>query len=249
MSGITVDQLNIAAYAYAGLSPFEQVGLNADQTETCRQTYNAMVNAWKADGLTVWHIARTLFPLTPNQGDYTIGDGGDFDTPWPERVERAGIVLTEQTPQPEYPLYQLTVDEYQEWVLKGQSTNWPFRYWYERSYPLGIIHFLYIPTDSNQVALYLEEFLLPIDATGDSIVDWPPGYQEAIETNMAIRLAMKIPGANISNDTKVLARSSLALVKNANNRPLVRESDLGRQGGRSSVYAGNRYGNITSGGW
>lgn len=249
MSSLTVDQLFNAAYGYAGLLDFEQVGLGADETEQSRQTYNSMVDAWRSDGLTVSHIQRLLFQLIPNQGDYTIGEGGDFDTAWPDRVERAGIVLTEENPQPEYKLYQLTIDEYQEWVLKGQSTNWPFRYWYERSFPLGILHFLYIPTDTNQVALYLEEHILPINTTGNAIIEYQPGYQEAIETNLAVRLAMKLPRAQLKPGVEVLARSSLALIKNANNRPLVRESDLGRQGGRTNIWAGNRWGGVKSGGF
>ncbi len=200
-----------------------------------------MVDGWRADGLTISHVARLLFNIIPSKGDYTIGLSGDFDTPWPDRVERAGMVLTSETPNPEYPIFPLSIDEWKEWTLKTQSTNWPRVYFYERSYPLGILHLLYVPTDANQIALYLEEALLPISATGDTLLDFPPGYQEAIESNLAVRIAAKSPGSNIQEFTVELSRSSLMLIKNANNRPLKRGHDFERGPYRTNVYVGNRY--------
>lgn len=240
---LTIDQLFYGAYRDAGLVLLEQTGLNPDQTEEARQIYNRMADAWALDGLTISHVARTLFPITPSVGDYTVGPSGDWDTPYPTRVERASVILTNQSPSVERPLIPLTLGEWQEWRLKQQTTNWPLWFFYEPSFPLGIMHLLFVPTDGNQIALYLEEKLIRIDATGDTLLSFRDGYEDAITSNLAVRIASRTPGSNISADVKELARSSLHLVKMANNRPLKRSSDMEKRGGRSNVYAGSRYWN------
>jgi len=245
---LTIDALFYGAYRDAGLVRLEQTGLNADQTEEGRQVYNRMVDAWTLDGLTVSHVARLLFPITPGKGDYSLGANGDWDPAtlglpgYPVRVERASMVLTTQTPQPEYKIFPLTIDQWQDWTLKTQSTNWPRRYFYEPSFPLAIFHLVYVPTDANAVALYLEEQIPMIAATGDALLSFRPGYEDAITSNLAVRIAARTPGSNISPMIVELARSSLSLIKMANNRPLRRENDMGRVGPRrSDILNGNRY--------
>lgn len=239
---ITVDNLFYGAYRDAGLVKHEGTGLSDDQTEEARQLYNRMIDSWRADGLTISHISRKLYPITPGQGDYTIGPSGDWDTVWPTRVERMSIVLSQYSPEPEYPIFPLTVDEWQDWTYKKQVTNWPRRYFYERDFPLGILHLLYVPSDANSAAIYEEQPLSQIDATGDALLEFQPGYQEAIETNLAKRIAARFPGqSSISRLTLELSESSLDLIKNNNNRPLQRTTDFARSG-RSDIYNGNRYG-------
>lgn len=243
MSAITVDAFFYGIYRYAGLILSEQTGISADQTEEARVTYNTFVDALRADGLSISHVYRYLTPITASKGDYTIGPGGDIDVPWQDRIERAGIVLNNQSPEPEIPIWPLTVDEYQLWTFKDQATTWSRRFWYERKGPpLGILHLLYIPTEADQLALYLEEFLLDINATGDSLLEWAPAYQLMLQTNCAVHIAARTPGSNISADTRRIAVESLALIRNANNRPLSRVSDFSRgSNGRSNVLLGNRY--------
>lgn len=244
MSAITVDALFYSAYREAGMVPIEGTGLNDDQTEECRTLFNRMIDRWRGEGTTIYHIGRTVFPITPGKGDYNIGPSQDFDCPWPMRLERAGIILTSETVQPEYPIFPLTLDEWQYWTLKQQATNWPRRFFYEKSYPIGIVHLLYVPTDANNIALYMEQPLDEITATGDELIDLPPVYQEAVETNLAVRIAARNPGrSQISPMTVELAKSSLDQVRTNNARPLKRTTDLDRRGGcRSNVYSGNRYG-------
>lgn len=240
----TPDALFYGAYADAGLIEIEQTGLAPNQTEEARQLYNRMMDAYNANGLTISHVARTLFPINPSQGDYTIGPNGDWPTPMYQRgIERMSVILTAQAPSPEYPLFPMTIDDWQEWRLKGQVNNWARCFYYEPAGPpLGIIHLLYVPTDGNQVAIYLEQLHIPIDATGDQELEFQYGLQEVIETNLAVRIAARHPKeAHLSEDTRRLAKSSLELIENNNNRPLKRTTDLSSGRGRSNVYQGNRY--------
>jgi len=240
----TPDDLFYSAYAYAGLIQIEQMLLAPNQTEDARKIYNEMVDAFNANGLTVSHIARTLFDVNPSQGDYTIGPNGDWPTPMYQRgIERMSVVLTAQSPNPEYPLFPLTIDDWQEWRLKGQINNWARSFYYEPAGPpLGIVHLLYVPTDINKVAIYLEDLHVPIDATGDQEIEFQYGFQEMVTTNLAVRIAARHPkDAQISEDTRRLAKSSLELIENNNSRPLKRTTDLNAGRSRTNVYTGSRY--------
>jgi hypothetical protein len=261
MSSITVAQLFYDSYADAGMIQLEQTGLNPDQIAEAQQLYNRMIDAFQLDGMICSHVARLLFPITPSVGIYTVGPNGDFDpvngisaagpagqiaSNYPVRIERAGAVVTTNSGAsgpPEFPMRPLTTDEYQLWILKQQTSNWPWCYYYEPAFPLGILYLLYMPTDANQVALYLEQTLAQIDATEDALLQFRPGYYDMIASNLAVRIAARHPDrAKLSDSTRELARSSLSLVRMANDRPLSRSNDMSAHSGRQSVYTGNRYG-------
>ena len=165
---------------------------------------------------------------------------------WPVQIERASIVIsTEPTSAgpPEYPLFPMTIDEWQSWILKQQVTNWPRRYYWEPAYPLGMLHLLYVPVDGNQIALYLEQNLQALGTTGDSLLDFRPGFQYFIECNLAVRLAANDQERrSVSPFTASEAIRTLREIQANNSRPLMRISDA--QSGtrwRSNVYVGNRY--------
>lgn len=267
-TGITIQQLFYDAFRDAGAPGIlEQSILSPDQTEEARTQYNRMVDAFQLDGGTISHVARLLFQITPNQSDYTVGPGGDWDpgnpvsasspgyqygesasiaTNYPVRIERASMVLTTQNYDgagpPEYPIFALTIDEWQSWTLKGQTTNFPRRYFYEPSFPLAVFHLLYVPYDDDQVALYLEETLAQIDATADTVLIFRPGYQDMLTANLALRIAARTPGAQPSEYVQELARSSLNRIRMNNNRPLSRANDMTASSRfRSNIYLGNRY--------
>lgn len=251
---ISPDALFYGGYSDAGLIEIEQTGLAPNQTEEARQIYNRMVDAWNANGLTISHVARTLFDVVGGQGDYTIGPGAQWDTPMhPREIERMSMILTDQSPEPEYAMVPLTLEEWQHWLLKSQTNNWSRRFYYEPpgnggqvvsdSTPfMGVVHLLYVPSQANQVAVYLEVPYSQIAATGDQLLEYQYGVQEAIETNLALRIAARHPKeARVSEDTRRLAKSSLELIMNNNNRPLQRVTDLRAGFNRPNVLSGNRF--------
>jgi len=168
---LTIDELFYGAYRDAGLILVEGVTLNPDQKEECRRTYNRMADAWGLDGLLCSHVARTLFDIVPSKGVYSMGPAADWDMPkYPVRVERASVILTNESPQPELPIFPLSLEEFQDWRLKDQTNNWPRRYYYEPSFPLANFWLLYVPADGNKIALYLEDKLIQLAAVGDQLL-------------------------------------------------------------------------------
>ncbi len=54
---------------------------------------NNMMAGWRTQTSTVLAIERQVFNLVANQQTYTIGDGGELDTPRPLRLDGAGLLL------------------------------------------------------------------------------------------------------------------------------------------------------------
>lgn len=267
MGQLTFNQLAYLGYRKAGLVEVEGTVLGPDQVEEFRLLYNSMVDEWALDGGTVSHVAREVFDIVPGKGDYTIGPNGDLDPTapvmtsaapvspgedptqscvYPVRIERASLIVSTiptSAGPPEYGLWPMTIDEWQDWILKGQISNWPRRFYYEPDYPLGVLHLVWVPTDANQLALYLEQNLSAVGAVGDMLLNFRPGYQYFIECNMAVRLADNNPTkAKITEHTRSEAIRTLRLIQSSNDRPLSRVSDaLGSGPARSNIYIGNRY--------
>lgn len=262
MAQITARNIFYNGYSSAGMVELEGSFLNPDQEEDARQLYGMMVLSWSAEGYYVPHISRELFNLVANQSAYTIGPAANWVIdPMPREIDRAGVVLTTQTVTaagpPEYEMKILTVDEWRLWTLKGQTTNFPWCLWYEKAGPPnGIVHVVYVPTDANKVALYLERPIQPI-AAQPSIGGQPPNYStvtldlrpefvEAIINNLALRILRRRPGksqldARAREDLKEAAMSGMRLISRNSIRPLSRETDLSHSGGRSNIWVGNRY--------
>lgn len=243
-------------YRDAGLVPLEQSVLNPDEEEEARRLHNRLCDLWRMDGFNLTHIARMLFPVVANQMTYTIGPGGNWDTDRPVRIERASIILIDQTLQPEYPLTPLTVEQYQTWIVKKQLTQFPWTFYYDKAYSggLGNVVLLYGPTQANEVALYLEQPLGKIAvAVGNPpnyaavTMEIPDGYEEPLSTNVALRALGRMPSkssldAEARMELKERAAEGQLLLKQMNNRPLQRTTDLGYTGTRrSQILLGNRY--------
>src|SRR5690242_5956509 len=52
---------------------------------------NQMLDSWNAERLMIYTVARQVFSLVANKQAYTLGSGGDFDTPRPPKIEYVSI--------------------------------------------------------------------------------------------------------------------------------------------------------------
>lgn len=235
---LTIDELFYGAYRDAGLILLEGTGIDQDQTEEARRVFNRLVDSDRNQGLKAWRVSRVPFDIVSGQDSYQIGPSGDWPrTNAPVRIGRASLIVTNTTPTPEYEMEQLTEQQYQLWRLKGLSTSWPSAYYYER--PMfdgsqtqlnGTVHLLFVPSETNQVVLYIEESISPLSATGDALLEFPEGYQTYYETNMAKTLAARNPRSKISQLTLDEARRSARMIKIQNFRSVSMDSDYPTRG-------------------
>ena len=209
---------------------------------------NRMVGGWSQRGaLMIPVVARETFDLTANKGGpsnpYTIGTGGNFNTPRPPNqhsVTAASLILTDSDPDVEIPLGIYTDDAYNAVAIKELTSAQPTGLYYNPTYTtteLGTINLWPVPDNAtNDLALYLQKPLTRFAALATSYYV-PEGVDDALVYNLERRLAGPF-GRILSADDQALAVSSLSVVKRSN----VKLSDLATDaiwatmGGRRTLY-------------
>lgn len=189
---------------------------------------NRMIGSWGAQRLTMYFLTRTVQTLTSGTASYTIGTGGTINIVRPLTIERAGLITNTGDATPtEIPLKVFTDQEYARWSQKTLQSSYPEGIWYDHNFAssLGRIYPLPIPNVSTtQAVLYTPTALTVFaDLTTDYV--WPLGYEEAIETNLALRLAIPM-GRPVPDLLEERARSSLALIKRSNIGTRLREMSI-----------------------
>lgn len=224
------------SYRRAGILTEAGRGISQSETTDGLSEFNAMVDEWLIQRLTLWAVSRQVFDLVSGQPTYLIGDdpAADWRAPMPTQITQAGYVFTSTSPEVEQPFEILTDQEWQAISPKDmQSTN-PYKCWYQPSTVAGAVSVMGtftpwpVPIDATiKVALYLYMQLRQITDPTHTVI-FPPGYQTAVETNMAVRLAARFPKrAHLSPITERLAMTSLARLKANNSRPLEMRVEAG----------------------
>lgn len=192
----------------------------AAESQDALTALNAMIDTWQAERLMIFTVNRVLLgSLTVGQQAYTLGPGGYFDMPRPAQIERYGIISLTNPSQPlELPLnddgQNLTTDEWANIPVKNVQTSLPLYVWDDEGYPLRTLNFWCIPNANVQVTIYPWQLLnsFPDPTTDES---FPPGYEECIVYNLAMRLTMEF-GGNVPPLLPSMATTAKAIVKSKN---------------------------------
>lgn len=182
---------------------------------------NQMVDSWQAQRLMIFNVQRVVLPsLTIGQQSYTLGPGGYFDMPRPAKIERYGIISLNNPSQPlELPLngdgQNLTLDGWASIPTKNVQSALPLYVWDDGGFPLRTLNFWCIPSANVQATIYP---WIALNSFPDLVTDitFSPGYSEAVQYNLAIRLAAANIGTLITALTQKLANDGIACVKSSN---------------------------------
>lgn len=208
---------------------------------------NNLIGSWAQTNTTIPVVAREVFTLVANQASYTIGVGGNFNTARPpnqSNVVGAALLLT--TPGPpnevEVPLGLLTDDGYANLRVKGMLSGQPKVLYYNPTYAtsdFGTITLWPVPNvATNTLVLYLEKALSEF-ADLTTTYRFPPGYAEALELQLAKRLSLIYPKAQVPEGFERLAAESWATIQRANLKLSDLTNDLvGARGGLYDITTG-----------
>ena len=216
MAFATVQDLISFAQKAAGILGVGQSMLAEDNNDAFT-ALNAMLAQWQRRRWLIWHLTDNALVSTGAQS-YTVGTGGDFDVPRPDRIEAAFFrQFINATPnQVDFPLTLLESREDYNRIALKQLQSWPYYIWYDADYPLGRVY----PWPVPQAAVY--EIHLSLKATLaqfaslTSAINLPPEYEEALWSNLAIRLAAIYPGASVGPATVGIAKAALETIRTAN---------------------------------
>jgi len=175
----TANTITDAAYKKCGI-------LSPDDTQDADalEALNNMVSAWGLEHLSPYKT-RENFPLVSGTAEYTIGDGGDFDTVRPIRI--LNCYLTDSSGY-SYPVgISLSAKDYNRINLKTAESR-PTKLYFLTEYPLAKIIFNY-EADAVYTAYFEFEKQITEFAALTTTVTLPNEYKEALIYNLAVKLA------------------------------------------------------------
>lgn len=199
---------------------------------------NRMIASWSNESLMIFREAPETFALIASQRSYTMGTGGNFNTTRPQRIERALLQVAGTSPTVELPIKILNLDEYADITIKDLTSTLPAYLYNDDSYPLASLSFWPVPSGIQNVVLYSWKPLTTwTDVTTD--VTFPPGYEEALVYNLAIRLAPEY-GKSVTPDVASIAAASKASIKRMNHNSSYLQVDraIQSQSGGFNYYTG-----------
>lgn len=193
------------------------------QTPSAQDANNALIRLnWLIAG---WNRKRWLIyelidvPLVSTGAEsYTVGPGGDFNTPRPDRLEDGCFLRQLNTSPPnqvDYPLRLIQAHEdYSRIRLKSMGT-WPDTIFYDSGFPLGKVFAWPVPQALiYEIHLLLKNQITAFTSLGQPII-LPPEYEVALQYNLQVRLrlAYRLPADPVM---VALAKDSLNTIRGAN---------------------------------
>lgn len=204
---------------------------SAADISSCLTSLNGMLSSWSTERLSVPHHVREEFPLVSSQQSYSMGPSGNFDTTRPIRIEH--VAIKEGTSEiSEIPIKILTIEEWARIQIKGTGSSIPTSVFPEYGHTLVTLNFWPVPTEVKSIVLHSWKPLSGFTNVNDT-VSLAPGYEEAIDFNLALRLAPKF-GKSVSGEALAIAERSFGNIKRVNSKPIYLRCDLGAVGRKST---------------
>ncbi len=203
------DAFEIAGIYAPGETP------TADEANGALRSMNDMLASWSAELSPVFCQRHDVYQMTASVAHYTIGPTGTFVQPRPNKIQNAMVRVQGNL---DYPLQIITPAEYQGLNLKT-LTGIPQYLAVNPTMPNLELSLYYVPQQSYELNL---NTLISLDSqTLNGEVEFPPGYEEAVKYNLALRLAGKYgAAASMSQFNIDIAIQSKKTIKRENDMML-----------------------------
>lgn len=196
-----------------------------DDAEDALYQLKNMMDSWWLERLAVYEIRQDSgLTWAAAQSSRTVGTGGNFNITRPFRI--TGVVFTVNGV--DYPVRKMIERaEYDAIPLKTAQSSFPEFCFYDPQYPLGVLYAFPVPSASVTVAINSWQQIQNF-STLDTQIALPPGYERAIQKNLAIEIAPSYgPSAQPSPELKVQAMQAKANLKTINAPSMVATLDAG----------------------
>lgn len=194
---------------------------SSDETADVLEALNNLIDSWNTDGLTLYAESEVSHTLVANDGSYTIAaSGADITATRPVRILHAYV----RDSNIDHPLEIISKEAYDLIPDKTTTSTNPEYLYYEPSYANGTIKLWPVPSEANVLYMTVQSQLSSF-ATAGTTFAMPPGYQRAIQKNLAIEIAPQFE-KEPSNALIRAATQSLAMVKRLNRKTPRMETGL-----------------------
>ncbi len=208
--------------------------IHGDEINDNLSVLNSMMDYLSLQGLMFYSLTTESFELTTD-GVYTIGDGEDFDTERPERINVEASFIRDANGN-DYPLRPMTREEYNAITIKSLSGSYPTHLFYDPKFPVGDVCLYPPPIEGLTLYLVSEKAFAMFGDVTDPVT-LPAGYQAMLEYNLAIWLNDEY-GKGVSKLISTMAIQTLANIESRNAKP-VKRNVSGTLGNSSGFSRGN----------
>ena len=173
---------------------------SAEDISVCYVLYKQLVESLSTNILNMYTVSPSIWTLEPEQSEYTIGPGGDFDTARPVRIERivflycpkntkVGLKWTSefQPTTQSTDLEQWSPAEFADIRTRDFKSTFIKGYLDSKGCPLRKLTFWPAPLDRHAVEIWSYDELEV--GTLDSEVTFPVGYVRYLKLKLAQEIA------------------------------------------------------------
>lgn len=157
---------------------------------------NIMLDEYAADSIFCMGSVMASFALTAGKASYTIGTGGDFNTPMPLKITDAFI---RDAADVDYSLNIISESEWADIPTKAIDESMPGTLWYslgapQQATPLGTIRLAPIPSEADTLWIG-EQNVITEFVNLTATITFLPIYYAFLLWNLAKRLIPDYPTA------------------------------------------------------
>ena len=212
--------------------------LSTDEQTAYLEDLNTMLASWSLERLMCYQIVQESLALTSSVGSYTIGSGGAFNTDRPTKI--CDPCFIRDSSGYDHPLEIIDAKSYGELPVKTTDGTYPSYIFYDSAFVTSLGTLFLYPEPAASLTLYINSWKqLQTFSTISTTVVLPPGYQRAIEFNLAVELSGGF--ISVSPEVAKVARDSKAAIKSINLPTGILRIDPGVFGvnvGRSNILIG-----------
>ena len=211
--------------------------VDAAQGADALRAINQLLDAWSLDSLLILESTVETLSLVGSQQSYTWGTGGNLATTRPLKVLDASVTV-DASPTFEKGIELINRDQWDAIPSKQTTSSIPTRLWVQTGYPLVTLNFWPMPSEVKTVTLYSQKQLTSL-ASLNTTLSLAPGYELALRTNAAVRLAPQF-GKSVSAELASTAQGSLANIKRMNIKEILLGQDqaLGQYRKPFNIFTG-----------
>lgn len=214
--------------------------IGVDQSPTAQEAadgiyaLNCMLDAWSIERLMVYQVQQAGHVWLSGNASRTIGSGGDFNAARPIRIEPKGTFFRTSSNY-DYPVGVYPRSDYDNIVQKSAGGSIPDHLFYDDNFPTRTLYAYPVPSETLTLYLNTWKALQQFTALTTSL-SLPPGYQGAIEYNLAVWMAPEFGAAAKAAARDIAGQASLLkqAIKGVAKPDLVARVDGALTGGRPS---------------
>jgi hypothetical protein len=181
---------------YASLREIGQLRAPGQSPSTTEQTdvlnaLNRMLGTWDTKRLNIFTLLRSDYALTAGFENYTIGgagggSGGTLNAVRPVAIRNANIITSVDAFS--IPLRLVPASEFFAEPDRNRQAAVPLLLYYDAAYPTATLYLYPVPLNAASLELFTWQQFTQF-ALLTTIFDMPPGYENAIILNLAVRVA------------------------------------------------------------